>query len=97
MAEVPTRALGKRLDALRRAGLVEEVGRIVIIYPDLWPVEARDAYEVACAAGDTERQADVIAAQTGERPRFPRRGVGTIRDREPIRVIEIRTRPDGPQ
>ena len=97
MAEVPTRALGKRLDALRRMGLVEEVGRIIIIYPDLWPAEARDTYDAARAAGDRIRQADVIEAQTGEGPCFPRRGVGVIRDHEPIRVIEIRTRPDGPQ
>ncbi|MBA3415893.1 MAG: hypothetical protein H0U10_11780 [Chloroflexia bacterium] len=93
---MPTRALGKRLDALRRAGLVEEVGRIIIIYPDLWPVEARDAYDAACAAGDTERQADVIKAQTGERPHFPPHGVGMIRDHMP-QVVELRVRPDGPQ
>ncbi len=91
------KAMGRRLEALRHAGLAEEVGRIVIISPELWPAEARDGYDAACAAGDTGRQADVIAAQTGERPRFPRRGVGTIRDRLPPQVIEIRMRPDGPQ
>ncbi len=91
------KAMGRRLEALRHAGLAEEVGLIVIISPELWPEEARDAYNAACAAGDTERQADVIEEQTGERPRFPRRGVGVIRDHEQIRVIEIRTRPGGPQ
>ncbi len=69
----------------------------MIISPELWPEEARDAYDAACAAADTERQADIIEVQTGERPRFPRHGVGVIRDHEPIRVIEIRLRPDGPQ
>ena len=91
------KAMGRRLNALRHAGPTDEVGRIVIISPELWPEEARMAYDSACAEGDTERQADVIEAQTGERPRFPRHSVGVIRDHHRIRVIEIRTRPDGPQ
>lgn len=89
--------MGRRLDALRHAGLAEEVGRIVIISPELWPEEARDAYDAACAAGNQDLQADLIEAQTGERPVFPWLGVGATCERLPPEVIEIRVRPGGMQ
>ncbi len=94
---MPTKALGRRLSRLSQAGRTEEIGQIVIIAPDEWPIEAQATYEAACVAGDRERQADIIETQTGERPVFPRVGVGLIRNHLPIAVVEICTPSDGLQ
>ncbi len=94
---MPTKALGRRLSRLGQAGRTEEIGQIVIIAPDEWPIEAQTTYEAACVAGDRERQADIIETQTGERPVFPRLGVGLIRDHLPIAVVEICTPSGGLQ
>ena len=85
-----TTALRRRLEELRRAGQAEDVGRIVIIAPDDWPGEVRDAYDAACGAKDEARQADIIEAQTGERPVYPVPGLSPIRGRLPPAVIAVR-------
>ena len=91
---MPTKALGRRVDRLTRSRLAEPVGKIVMIEPDAWPQEVRDAYDAACAARDLEREADIIEAQTGERPVFRHEGVGVIRYHRPdIAVIEVRAHP----
>jgi hypothetical protein len=88
---MPTRALGRRVGRLTQSRLAEPVGRIVIIEPETWPSEVREAYDAACAARDLEREADIIEAQTGERPVFRREGVSVIRNHRPdIAVIEVR-------
>lgn len=88
------RSLNRRLADLRRAGATDEAGRIVIIAPDDWPAEARAAYDAACVAKDRELQADLIEAQTGERPVYPVSGLGPIRGVLPPAVIEVRYRAD---
>lgn len=89
------RSLRHRVERVRRArGTTQMVGRIVIIYPDDWTVRDQMAYEAARDIGDRMTQADIVEQWTGERPVFP---VGGWRPGMPPAVIEVRTRPDGPQ
>ncbi len=92
---MPTRALGRRLVGLQQAVSPAEDHRFVVIAPESWAAEVLADYEAATAVGDRERQADIVEAQTGIRPSVPRPGA-LLRRRTPP-IIEIRTRPDGPQ
>ena len=94
---MPIRSMKRRLAEVRRAGIAKEIGTIVIISPDEWPEEVRDAYDVACASRDEALQADIIATQTGERPDFSRRGITPIRGRLPPAVIAVRYVDSGPR
>ncbi len=91
------KALRRRLDGVRAAGMSEAVGKIVVIRPDDWLDDVRDAYDAACAARDEEMQDDIIEAQTGERPVYPVPGLRPIRGRLPPAVIAIRYVPTRPQ
>ncbi len=92
---MPTRALGRRVVAVQKRIDPAEGYRFVVIAPEAWPAAVQAAYEVATAVGDHERQADIVEAQTGIRPSMPRPGA-PLRHRTPP-IVEIRTRPDGPQ
>ncbi len=87
--------LGRRLDGVQRIVSPEAPFRFVVILPESWPAAVMAAYEEAKDDGDRDRQADIVAAQTGSRPTMPRAGVGGSHRTPPI--VEIRTRPDGPQ
>lgn len=91
-----TKALGRRRERPTRTLLAEPVGRIVVIEIDTRPAEIRDAYDAACVAREFERGADIIEAQTRERPVFPCHGVSVIRDhRAAVAVIEVRAESAG--
>lgn len=62
--------------------------RIVTIFPEDWPPEAQNAYDQASLVGDTDRQAAIIRQQTGE--------AVNLDDGSRIKLIEMRTRDDGP-
>ena len=94
---MPRKALTRRLDGLRKAGMAEKVGKIVVIRPDDWPDAVRAAYDAARATGDERLRDDIIERQTGERPVYPVPGLGPIRGRLPPAVIAIRSVPSGPQ
>lgn len=80
--------IGRLHARLDRLTLPPGPGRIMVIYPDSWSAEAQVAYDAACLARDTERQAVVIVRETGE-------AVEPC-DESVITVIEIRVRVDGP-
>jgi hypothetical protein len=63
-------ALTRRLDVLRRAGRVVGSGGMLIVFPDAWPAAAWAANEAARTAGDHQRRADILHAQTGRRASF---------------------------
>ncbi len=63
-------------------------GRIVVIFLESWSAAAQVAYDAACLAGDTGRQAAIISQETSE--------VVDLTDGSVITVIEIRERVDGP-
>ncbi len=90
-----TKALGRRVDHLRQAGDAEPAIRFVVIMPESWPADVRAAYDAATAAGDRTRRADIVEAQTGRLPVFPRDGAMSRHRTPPI--VEFRSRPDGPQ
>jgi hypothetical protein len=56
-----------RLEAAMQGGL-EQVGKLVMICPDEWPVEEQLRYREARATGNRDLQFDIIEAVTGERP-----------------------------
>ncbi len=93
--EMTTKGLGRRVACLRRAGGAEAVFRFAVVFPESWPAAVQAAYEAAKEDGDQDRQADIVEAQTGRRPVFPRDRVGWRLRTPPI--VEIRLRPDGPQ
>ena len=57
-----------RLLRLERRAAPAELRRVVIVNPALWPELVRRRYEAASAAGNRETVADVVEAQTGQRP-----------------------------
>lgn len=77
--------LHARLDKLSPAS--RRRWRIVTIFPEDWSAEAQAAYAAAVLAGDTDWQDAIIVQKTGE-PVELGDGAG-------IRVIEIRTTPNG--
>ena len=89
------KALGRRLESVGRILAPDEPFRFVVIDPESWSAETLANYEAATVAGDLERQADIVRAQTGIRPTLPRPG-DTYRHRTPP-IVEIRSRPDGPR
>ena len=89
---MPVRSLRRRVDRVRLQATPEPVGRIVIVYPDSWPLEEQAAYHAAKAANDWPLQADIIERVTGERPVYPVPGWSP--GRQPA-IIEIVTRDDG--
>ena len=91
---MPIRSLDRRIERVRRTTSLSPLGRIVIIYPDDWSPADQSAYTEAKELGDTLTQADTIERCTGERPMFP---PGGWRSGMPPVLIEVRTRPDGPQ
>ncbi len=90
-----TRALDRRLDGVETVLSSTEDHRFVVIVPEAWPEAVLADYDTARAEGDHDLQADIVEAQTGIRPSVPRPGAPPRRRTPPI--IEIRTRPDGPQ
>jgi len=90
-----SKGLGRRVECLRRAGDLEAASRFAVVFPEAWPAAVLAAYEAAKEDGDRDRQANIVAAQTGRRPVFPRDGAGWQHRTPPI--VEIRTRSDGPQ
>lgn len=91
------RRLGSRLDALSERVDPPARFRFVVISPETWPEEDLAAYDGAKERGDTDEQDAIIWRVTGQRINRAAPGVHTIRDHAPIRLIEIRGRPDGPQ
>ena len=92
---MPARALGLRVVAVQKRIDPAEGYRFVVIVPESWPEAVQAAYDSAKADGDHDLQADIVEAQTGIRPSVPRPGA-LLRHRTPP-IIEIRSRPDGPQ
>lgn len=92
---MPTNSLGRRLDRLRRTQ--EEDSGFVVILPESWPSKILAAYDAASATGDQQRRADIVESQTGKRPVFPPIGAGANCGRRTPPIVEIRSRPDGPQ
>lgn len=80
-----TGRLHARLDRLAPPPVL---GRIVVVFPESWSAAAQAAYDAAGLAGDTGRQAVIIAQETGDVVNFD--------DGSVITVIEIRERVDGP-
>jgi hypothetical protein len=91
------RRLSSRLDALGARVDPPERFRFVVISPETWPAEDLAAYDDAQARGDTEEQDAIIWRVTGQRVNRAAPGVHTIRDHDPVRLIELRSRPDGLQ
>ncbi len=92
---MPTRALGRRVVAVQKRIDPAEGYRFVVIAPEAWPAAVQAAYDSAKAAGDHDLQASIVETQTGIRPSVPRPGA-PLRHRTPP-IVEIRSRPDGPQ
>ncbi len=92
---MPARALGRRVVAVQMRIYPADGYRFVVIAPEVWPAAVLAAYDSAKAAGDHDLQADIVETQTGIRPSVPRPGA-LLHHRTPP-IIEIRTRPDGPQ
>jgi len=61
-----SRVTDAELDRLDRLAPSPGLERIVVIVPASWSLEAHDAYDTACWAGDNARQAAIIAEETGE-------------------------------
>jgi len=80
-----TGRLQARLD---RLAAPSPLGRIVVIYPVSWSSHSQAEDDAACLAGDTARQAAIIAQETIEVLDL---GEGSV-----ITMIEIRERVDGP-
>ncbi len=87
--------LGRRLDGVQRIVSPEAPFRFVVVLPEPWPATVQATYEAAKEDKYRDRQADIVAAQTGSRPTMPGAGMRGSPRTPPI--IEIRTRPDGPQ
>ena len=92
---MPTRALERRLVGVQMRIDPADGYRFVVIAPESWPAAVQAAYDSAKAEGDHDLQADIVEAQMGIRPSVPRPGAPLRRRTPPI--VEIRTRPDGPQ
>ncbi len=92
-----TKSLGRRIECVRRAGDAGAASRFVVVFPESWPADVLAAYEAAAAAGDHTRVAEIVWSQTGVRPTFRRTGVEGGGERRTPPIVEIRTRPDGPQ
>ncbi len=66
------RNLSRRLNHLEQRSTIQIWGAIPIVDPRFWPPEIREAYERADAGGDLVTLADIVEAQTGNRPAFDR-------------------------
>ena len=95
---MPARTLTRRLDRIEmnQGQTSSEIGRMVFVTPSQWPAPVQGAYAAAKASGDLVAQADIVEQQTGERPTFPARSRRGASLAAPA-IIEIITRPDGPQ
>lgn len=82
-------ALSVRVDPPRRF-------RIVVISPQTWAAADLAAYDEARERGDEDEQDAIIWRVAGQRVNRAVPGMHTIRDHDPVRLIEIRCREDGP-
>lgn len=82
-----SRSLHRRLDEVVQSRPAH-VRQLVVISPEDWPPEILAAWDHACDKDDRVTQATLIRQQTGELVQFD--------DVLPIRIIELRTTPDGP-